>query len=165
MVSARSTDQQRMAGYAVGADDYIAKPFNTDLLLARIKAVLARTQRAASLAHRRRLTSFAFAGWTYNGRTDEITSPQGYQVPLSRREIALLQTFLANPHIPLTRAEIAAALDADPAGDADASGRAIDMLVGRLRSKIEANPKQPDMIRTQRGMGYVFAVDVSTTQT
>ncbi|MDA7426743.1 response regulator transcription factor [Thalassococcus lentus] len=165
MVSALSTDQQRMAGYAVGADDYIAKPFNTGLLLARIKAVLARTQRAASLAHRRRLTSFEFRGWNYNGRTDEVTSPEGYQVPLSRREVTLLQAFLANPHIPLTRDEIATALDVTGDGEADASGRAIDMLVGRLRSKIEPNPKQPEMIKTQRGMGYVFAVDVATTQT
>lgn len=121
MVSALSTDQQRMDGYAVGADDYIAKPFNTQLLLARIKAVMARTRRTASLAHRRRVSRFSFAGWTYDGRTDEVTSPQGYQVTLSRREIALLQTLLAHPHIPLTREEIAAALD-NSGGDADASG-------------------------------------------
>lgn len=164
MVSALSTDQQRMAGYAVGADDYIAKPFNTDLLLARIKAVLTRTQRAASLAHRRRLSNFDFGGWSYNGRTDEVTSPQGYQVPLSQRELALLQTLLANPHIPLTRDEIAKAIDVIGDGGGDTSGRAIDVLVGRLRSKIETNPKDPDMIRTQRGVGYVFAVDVVTHQ-
>ncbi|KJZ18592.1 response regulator [Loktanella sp. S4079] len=160
MVSALSTDQQRMAGYAVGADDYIAKPFNTELLLARIKAVMSRTRRTASLAHRRRLTRFEFAGWTYDGRTDEVTSPQGYQVTLSQREIGLLQALLANPHIPLTREEIAAAMDAT-GEEGDASGRAIDVLVGRLRTKIEANPKQPKLIKTQRGVGYVFATDVN----
>lgn len=163
MVSALSTDQQRMAGYAVGADDYIAKPFNTQLLLARIKAVMSRAHRTASLAHRRRLSNFEFSGWTYDGRADEVTSPQGYLVPLSRREVSLLQAFLANPHIPLTREEIAAALNVTGENEGDNSGRAIDVLVGRLRNKIEDNAKQPKMIKTQRGVGYVFAVDVSVT--
>ncbi|MQY42741.1 response regulator [Epibacterium sp. SM1969] len=166
MVSALSTDQQRMAGYSVGADDYIAKPFNTKLLLARIRAVMSRVQRTASLAHRRRLSRFNFSGWVFDGRTDEVTSPQGYQVALSRRELDLLQAFLANPHIPLTRDEIASALDVTGSeGDADVSGRAIDMLIGRLRSKIERNPKQPQLIKTQRGIGYVFSVDVDVLNT
>lgn len=165
MVSALSTDQQRMNGYAVGADDYIAKPFNPRLLLARIKAVISRTRRTASLAHRRRLTRFQFAGWVYDGRTDEVTSPAGYQVPLSRRETGLLQALLANPHIPLTREEIAAALDITGSeAEGDAGGRAIDVLVGRLRNKIEADPRKPKLIRTQRGVGYVFAADVETTE-
>jgi two-component system OmpR family response regulator len=162
MVSALSADHQRMEGYAVGADDYIAKPFNTDLLLARIKAVLSRAQRSSSLAHRRRKSVFLFAGWRYDAKRDEVTSPEGFQVSLSRRETALLQALLANPHIPLTREEIAVALDVTGEGDTapEAQGRAIDVLVGRLRSKIEKNPKSPDMLRTERGVGYVFAVDV-----
>lgn len=165
MVSALSTDQQRMAGYAVGADDYIAKPFNPDLMLARIKAVLARTRRSASLSHRRRVEQFTFAGWSYDARTGEVISPQGYQVPLSRRETALLQVLLANPHIPLTREELAEAMDITGSSeDTDTSGRAIDVAVGRLRSKIEANPKKPQLLRTQRGIGYVFAVDVTTAE-
>ncbi|MEM8570213.1 MAG: response regulator transcription factor [Pseudomonadota bacterium] len=167
MVSALSTDQQRMAGYAVGADDYIAKPFNTELLLARIKAVLARTRRTASVVHRRRRARFEFAGWSYDSRTDEVISSQGYQVSLSRRETTLLQALLANPQIPLTREEIAAALDVTGEGDtsSEAQGRAIDMLVGRLRSKIEKNPKQPELLRTQRGVGYVFAAEVTEVET
>lgn len=163
MISALSTDSDRMAGYAVGADDYIAKPFNLDLLLARIRAVLARARRSSSLSHRRRMAVFRFAGWTYDSKRDEVLSPDGYLVTLSRRETTLLQALLANPRIPLTRQEIAAALDvtgdADPASDAQ--GRAIDVLVGRLRAKIERDPKHPDMLRTERGVGYVFAVDVT----
>lgn len=164
MVSALSTDQQRMAGYAAGADDYIAKPFNAELVLARIKAVQARSRRSASLAHRRRVERFSFGGWSYDARSDEVMSPAGVQITLSRREIGLLQALLANPHIPLTRDELVAAMDITGAGeDMDTSGRAIDVLVGRLRSKIETNPKKPEMLRTQRGVGYVFAVDVTTS--
>lgn len=162
MVSALSADRDRMAGYSVGADDYIAKPFNTDLLLARIKAVLSRARRTSSLAHRRRNMTFRFAGWVYDAKQNEIRSPEGFQVSLSRRETALLQALVANPHIPLTREEIAEALDVTGEADTaeDAQGRAIDVLVGRLRSKIERDPKNPVLLKTERGVGYVFAVDV-----
>ncbi|MGC8203955.1 response regulator transcription factor [Aliiroseovarius sp. PTFE2010] len=163
MISALSTDSDRMAGYAVGADDYIAKPFNTELLLARIRAVLARARRTSSLVYRRHKATFHFAGWVYDSKRDEVLSPDGYQVSLSRRETALLQALLANAHIPLTRAEIAEALDVTGEAEtsSDAQGRAIDVLVGRLRAKIEKDPKSPEMLRTERGVGYVFAVDVT----
>lgn len=161
LVSALSADHQRMAGYEVGADDYIAKPFNPQLLLARVRAVLQRAQRSASLRYRRNTGLFQFGGWSYDAKRDEVRSPEGFQVALSRRETGLLKVLLANPHIPLTRDEIAAALDVT--GDSttpENAGRAIDVLVGRFRSKIEKNPKDPQMLRTERGTGYIFAVDV-----
>lgn len=167
MVSALSADHQRMEGYAVGADDYIAKPFNPNLLLARVKAVLSRTRRSASLVHRRNTKTFEFNGWVYDAKSDGVLSPAQVQVTLSRRETILLQVLLANPHIPLTREEIASSLDVT--GEApvapETSGRAIDVLVGRLRNKIEANPKDPQMLKTERGVGYVFAVDVKVQDT
>ncbi len=167
MISALSADHQRMSGYQVGADDYIAKPFNPQLLLARIKAVLARAHRSSSLAHRRQNKTFRFAGWTYDAKHDEVRSPEGFQVALSRRETALLQVLLANPRIPLTREEIATALDVTAESDSamGASGRAIDVLVGRLRSKIEKQPKSPQLLRTERGVGYGFAADVIAEET
>lgn len=166
MVSALSADHQRMQGYEVGADDYIAKPFNPELLLARVKAVLSRARRSSSLVHRRNTKTFRFNGWTYDAKRDEVLAPSGVQVALSKRETALLQVLLANPHIPLTRDEIAAALTIDDATPqtGDAMGRSIDMLVGRLRSKIETNPKDPDILRTERGVGYTFAVDVVASE-
>lgn len=167
MLSALSADHQRMAGYARGADDYVAKPFNPELLLARIRAVLRRTRRAASLAYRRAEGVHRFAGWTFDARTETATGPDGVEASLSRREAALLKCLLANPNIPLTREEIAEALhdpDAvDSAGtEPDASSRAVDVLVGRLRSKIEENPRVPALIRTQRGVGYVLTAEVET---
>jgi len=169
LVSALSQDHQRMAGYEVGADDYIAKPFNPQLLLARAKAVLQRARRSPSLVYRRKTALFRFGGWRFDAKRGEVLSPEGYQVALSQRERELLKVFLANPHIPLTRDEIQAALDVtregESTGGAGASaGRAIDMLVGRLRSKIEADPKEPQMLRTARGTGYVFAVDVQAEE-
>ncbi|KAA2316278.1 DNA-binding response regulator [Pseudooceanicola sediminis] len=161
LVSALSADHQRMAGYEVGADDYIAKPFNPQLLLARVRAVLHRARRTPSLVYRRNTERYGFAGWVYDGKRDEVTSPQGYQVALSRRETELLKVLLANPHIPLTREEIAAALDMGDEGATEASGRAIDVLVGRLRSKIERSAKEPDILKTVRGTGYVMAADVT----
>jgi len=153
----------RLRDEQVGADDYIAKPFNPELLLARVKAVLSRARRSSSLVHRRNTKTFKFEGWTYHAKTEEVLSPNNVQVALSRREIALLQVLLANPHIPLTRAEIAAALDVTGTSSqsTEAMGRSIDVLVGRLRNKIETNPKAPQILKTERGVGYVFSVDVT----
>ena len=163
MVSALSADHQRMDGYQAGADDYVAKPFNPDLLLARVRAVLQRAHRSASLTYRRRTQRFSFGGWSYDGKIDEVRSPAGFQVALSKRESTLLKVLLANPHIPLTREEIYTAMDitGDGGGSPESASRAIDVLVGRLRAKIEDNPKEPTLLKTERGVGYVFAVDVS----
>ena len=166
-VSTLSSDQQRVAGYEVGADDYIAKPFNLELLLARIKAVLRRGRRSASLNYRRDIAEYHFNGWRYSGKSDEVYSPNGVQVALSKQETRLLKVLLANPHIALTREEILTAMyiTQDASTYVDASGRALDVLVGRLRSKIERNPKAPEFLKTERGVGYVFAVDVDRQDT
>ena len=96
-----------------------------------------------------------------------MIAPSGIQVALSQRETRLQCVFLANPHVVLNREEIAAAMDItrEGTGVADQSGRALDVLVGRLRHKLADNPKDPEIIRTERGVGYVFAIDVKPCET
>ena len=158
MMSALSSDDYRMQGYASGADDYIAKPFNPELLLARIRAVLGRTRRATSLSYRRGHHSYRFGRWQFDSRLSRLTGADGLEVMLSKREIALLNVLLANPGLALSRAEIAAGLESD----SPLESRALDVAISRLRSKIEVDPKAPEIIKTQRGAGYMLAVEVST---
>ena len=164
IVSALASDDHRMAGYRVGADDYIAKPFNPDLLVERVRAVLRRGRRASSLTYRRRAARYRFAGCLFDAAGEDMIGADGVQIGLSTRERRLLSVLLANPLIPLTREEIAQALDPDrDAGQAleAAEGRAIDVLVARLRAKLEPDPRTPRIIRTERGTGYVLAVPVT----
>ena len=93
---------------------------------------------------------------------NEVLSPTQVQVPLSKQETRLLKVFLANPHIVLTRKEIVAAMDVTQGNEtfADYNGRALDVMIGRLRNKIEDEPKTPQLLKTERGVGYIFSVDV-----
>jgi two-component system OmpR family response regulator len=165
IVSALSADQDRLRGFEVGADDYIGKPFNPKILLAKIKAILKRGTKIASLAYRRNTKSYYFADWIYNGKKDIIISPSGFQVLLSQKETKILKVFLANSHIALTREEIANSID-DAREHEKAlnisESRSIDVLVGRLRTKIEKDTKNPLLIKTERGIGYIFSCEVIT---
>ena len=166
MMSALSADHHRMRGYSSGADDYVAKPFNPELLLARIQAVVRRTHRSASLSHRRETKSYRFGPWSFDSRSGQLLASDGFEVVLSRLEVSLLKILLANPFIPLSREEIASVLGGvrDPSSTIDIpEGRAVDVLVGRLRSKIEVIPKSPSMIKTVRGTGYVLSIEVAIT--
>jgi len=156
MMSALSSDDYRMQGYAAGADDYIAKPFNPELLLARIRAVLGRTQRAASLSYRRGAHIFCFGPWRFDSRLSSLTGADKHEIMLSKREIDLLNVLLANPGLALSREEITAGLEQDTPMES----RALDVAISRLRSKIEADPKLPEIIKTVRGAGYMLATDV-----
>ncbi len=167
IVSALASDDHRMAGYRVGADDYVAKPFNPELLVERIRAVLRRGRRAASLAYRRRAARYLFAGCRFDAAGEDMVGADGVQIALSTRERRLLSVLLANPLIPLTREEIAQALDPDrdPAAALEAAeGRAIDVLVARLRAKLEPDPRSPRITRTERGTGYVLGVPVTVEE-
>lgn len=165
-LSALSADHHRMTGYQMGGDDYIAKPFNPGLLLARVRAVFRRTHRASSLAYRRDTRTYRFDRWTFLGDKEELHDSDGVEVALSKRETSLIKVLLANAQIPLTREEISSALDDEDYDESvklDAQqSRAIDVLVGRLRQKIEQNPKSPKLIKTVRGTGYQLCTTVRT---
>ena len=124
--------------------------------------MLRRNQRSSSLQYRRNTTSFRFNGWIYDGKRREIIAPTGIQVALSHRDPTSC-VFLANPHVVLKREEIAAAMDItrEESIESDQSSRALDVLVGRLRHKLNDDPKDPKIIRTERGIGYLFAIDVT----
>ena len=163
IISALSDDQNRLSGFEVGADDYIVKPFNPQILLAKVKAILKRGTKIASLAYRRNTNIYHFNNWIFNGKKDILLSPYEVQISLSKKETKILKVFLTNSHITLTREEIANSIDDSRKEDETlnlAESRAIDVLVGRLRSKIETDTKNPSLIKTERGIGYIFSTEV-----
>ena len=163
IISALSDDQNRLSGFEVGADDYIVKPFNPQILLAKVKAILKRGTKIASLAYRRNTNIYHFNNWIFNGKKDILLSPDEVQISLSKKETKILKVFLTNSHITLTREEIANSIDDSRKEDETlnlAESRAVDVLVGRLRSKIETDTKNPSLIKTERGIGYIFSTEV-----
>ncbi len=163
IISALSDDQNRLSGFEVGADDYIVKPFNPQILLAKVKVILKRGTKIASLAYRRNTNIYHFNNWIFNGKKDILISPDEVQISLSKKETKILKVFLTNSHITLTREEIANSIDDSRKEDETlnlAESRAIDVLVGRLRSKIETDTKNPSLIKTERGIGYIFSTEV-----
>ena len=163
IISALSDDQNRLSGFEVGADDYIVKPFNPQILLAKVKVILKRGTKIASLAYRRNTNIYHFNNWIFNGKKDILLSPDEVQISLSKKETKILKVFLTNSHITLTREEIANSIDDSRKEDETlnlAESRAIDVLVGRLRSKIENDTKNPSLIKTERGIGYIFSTEV-----
>ena len=161
MLTAMGEEIDRIIGLEMGADDYLAKPFNPRELLARIKAVLRRT--GASAVHAARTADehstmrVRFDAWTLDLNKRELISPSGVLVPMSGGEFALLATFVAHPQRVLSRDQL---LDFARGRDAQPFDRSIDVQVSRLRRKIEDDPHEPALIKTVRGGGYLFAPKV-----
>jgi two-component system OmpR family response regulator len=161
MLSRKDDLVDRVAGLEVGADDYVAKPFQLRELLARVRSVLRRRGSCAaateSEAADRPASKFRFAGYELDRHTRLVLAPGGEPVELSAGEYDLLLTFLEHPKRPLSRDQI---LDYAHGREAALFDRSIDVQVGRLRRKIEANPRRPELIKTVRGVGYMFDTDV-----
>lgn len=157
LLTAMSDETDRVVGLEIGADDYLGKPFNPRELLARIRAVLRRAggaPRPRDLPAGRRLR---FDRWTLHVDRREIADPDGVATPLSTAEFNLLMAFVRRPHFVLSRDQL---LDLTSGRQAQAFDRSIDNQVSRLRRKIEVDPKNPALIKTVWGGGYVFATDV-----
>lgn len=164
MLTAKGDETDRIIGLEVGADDYIAKPFNPRELLARIKAVLRRSTARDPAMSGRAQRGFAFDGWSVDLLRRELTNPEGVLVDLSGGEFDLLLAFLEAPNRVLSRDHL---LDAARNRVSGAFDRSIDVLVSRLRRKIEQGlANRPDTIKqekikTVRGAGYLFLPKVS----
>ncbi|MGQ9367288.1 response regulator [Azospirillum sp. ST 5-10] len=150
----------RVIGLEMGADDYVVKPFEPRELLARIKAVLRRSRSLPVGPARRRGESprLSFDGWVLDLGRRELVGADGVAVSLSTSEYLLLEAFVRHPGIVLSRDQL---LDLTKGRAADAFDRSIDNQVSRLRRKVEADPRNPALIKTVWGGGYCFAAGVS----
>ena len=155
MLTARGEDIDRIVGLEMGADDYLTKPFNPRELLARIRAVLRRS--AAFAPDVRTARTLAFGGWQIDCRMRTLTDSQGTRVAVTSAEFDLLRVFCERPNRVLSRDQL---LDFTQGRSAGPLERSIDVLVSRLRRKIEPAPAHPELIKTVRTGGYVFAAVV-----
>jgi two-component system OmpR family response regulator len=157
MLTAKSDDIDRIVGLELGADDYLGKPFNPRELLARIRAILRRTDRSASTPQARRRRSFASFVVDLDARSVDTTD--GTRVPLTSAEFDLLACFVERPRRVLTRDQL---LDWTRGRSADPFDRTIDVTVSRLRKKLGgADPAASALVTTVRNGGYLFSAEVA----
>ena len=156
MLTALGEETDRIIGLELGADDYLAKPFNPRELLARIRAVL---RRAGDAATRQEAPPRAlrFAGWTLEPQRRRLASSDGVEVPLTGGEYDLLLALVERPNRVLTRDMLLDLLRGRQAGPFD---RAIDVAISRLRRKLEDDGRNAQLIKTVRGGGYVLASEI-----
>ena len=158
MLSGLGSESDVVVGLEMGADDYIAKPFNARVVVARVKAVLRRSGAigAESLVpggeH-----GLLFNAWRLDPRRCELFNPQQQSVALTQGEYGLLLALAQNARRVLNREQLLALTHNE---SMEVFDRTIDVLIMRLRRKVEVNPHQPTLIKTLRGLGYVFAADV-----
>jgi len=161
MLTAMGEDTDRIVGLEMGADDYVAKPFNPRELLARIKAVLRRAQGSGEEAVAAPVVGggarVRFDGWVLDLATRDLLSPDGVMIGLSAGEFSLLQVFVEHPRRVLSRDQL---LDYARGRTATPFDRSIDIQVSRLRRRLGDDAKDPQLIKTVRGGGYLFTAQV-----
>lgn len=159
MLTARGDSVDRVVGLEMGADDYLAKPFEPWELLARIRSVLRRASALPANLTAGAARRYRFSGWVWDTTLHQLVSPQGVVIVLSGAEYRLLQVFMTHPNRLLTRDQL---MDLTRGKDADPFDRSIDLRVSRLRQKLGDDARAPVLIKTLRGEGYVFAAEVET---
>jgi len=159
MLTARGEDVDRIVGLELGADDYVAKPFNPRELLGRIKAVLRRSAHAPRDPSPDDVRGFSFGGWRLDTVSRTLANEEGREVALSGAEYRLLAVLLGSGNRVLTRAQLTELLRGR---DADPFDRSIDVRVSRLRQILGDDARAPQIIKTVYGEGYVIGVSVVT---
>ena len=155
LLTAKGEATDRIVGLEIGADDYVVKPFEPRELVARIRSVLRRSTKGADLAADDEL--FEFEGWPLDPLRRRLSDPEGAMVSISSAEFRLLLAFLEHPRQVLDRDRL---LDMVQGREAHLFDRAVDNQVSRLRRKIEADNRNPVLIQTVWGGGYMLAADV-----
>jgi two-component system phosphate regulon response regulator OmpR len=155
MVTGAADVVDRVAGLEVGADDYIAKPFDPRELRARLKSVLRRVQASAPAAERKGPGAelVSFGACRLNLRSRQLSDAKGREVPLTAMEFTLLKAFLDHPNQVLSRDRL---LTLTRNREWEPFDRSIDIRIARLRRKVEADPERPRAIKTVRGAGYIY---------
>jgi two-component system, OmpR family, response regulator len=156
MLTAKGEDIDRIIGLEIGADDYVTKPFNPRELLARIRAVLRRGEPTRSAV--RSGSVLTFDGWRLDPNVRQLHNPEGVRVALTGAEFTLLLVFCQHPRRVLSRDQL---IDFTQGREPGPYDRSIDVLVSRLRQKLETDPREPILIQTIRSGGYMFSPDVS----
>lgn len=155
ILTGRNDVTDRVLGLELGADDYIVKPFEPRELVARVRSILRRYQRAAPAEPTPSEASLArFAEWTFDKGRHALIAPDGREINLSAAEAALLLTMLRRPNKILSREQLLGERDLDP------FDRSIDVRISRLRRKLDDDPQNPRLIKTVYGAGYLFSAQV-----
>ncbi|MFD0980317.1 response regulator [Tropicimonas aquimaris] len=153
VISSKTEDIDKIVALEIGADDYLDKPYNPRELLARANNILRRVARSVQPARDSSDQVLRFEGWALTPASRRLTAPDGSNVHLTRGEFELLLALLRHRGRVMQRDAL---LDALSGRERDPFDRTIDVLVGRLRKKIERDPKNPELIITVHGIGYVF---------
>lgn len=153
IISGRAQVQDRVTGLELGADDYVTKPFDPAEVVARIRARLRKPAREAPRGGQ----IACFAGWSADFDRYLLHSPEGAETPLSHAEAEMLRMFLDSPRRLISRAQMLETLGGT-AGDS--FDRAMDVRISRLRTKLGEDPKNPRLIKTIYGAGYIFLSEV-----
>lgn len=162
MLTARGEETDRIVGIEMGADDYLVKPFNPRELLARIKSILRRTRALPPNLKPEPVRYLCFAGWSLDTAERMLSSPDGVATPLSGGEFRLLRILLEHPNRVVTRDQL---IEMIHGREAEAYDRAIDVQVSRLRQRLRDDSREPQLIKTVRGEGYVLAASVEARST
>ncbi|MBD1556570.1 response regulator transcription factor [Vibrio sp. S9_S30] len=157
MLTGKGDETDRIIGLEIAADDYMMKPFNLRELIARVNALLRRSDLTHIKPVQTEHIQYCFGPWRLNMSTRQLLNESGEEVSLTYGEFALLQALISSPNCVLSRDQL---MDKTHGFASDSSDRTVDVLILRLRRKIESNPRLPKFIQTERGVGYMFSSNV-----